>query len=176
MLTQKDIVDKLGAMLDMNPKQVKTVIDGLIDVIAEEMANHRDCRIHGLGTFKTVKSRKRIGRNPASGDAMKIPSKIRIRFRPGYRLKEGAEKATQVLKLHEIAKLMVSELLLYNSAEIDQGIRDGNLEKALESKLKDARENFLSRIPKGVQADINIFEYAWKRFIDKRRKALESMK
>ncbi|MBN1295552.1 HU family DNA-binding protein [bacterium] len=176
MLTQKDIIDAISDRIGVPAAKTKAMIDTLIDLVALELAAERDCRIHGFGTFKAVKSQKRIGRNPASGDAMKIPAKIRIRFRPGYRLKAGADTATQVLKLHEIAKLMVSELLLYNSPEIDRGIRENNLEKILEDKLKDARENFSSRIPKGIDADISIFEHAWEKFIDKRKKALETMK
>ncbi len=176
MLTQRDIIETIGAEVDLSPTKIKDVLESLIEVISTQLAREQDCRIHGLGTFKAVKSQKRIGRNPASGDAMKIPSKVRVRFRPGYRLKGGADKATQILKLHEIAKLMVSELLLYNSTDIDRGIREGDVNKALESKLKDARANFLTRIPAGVDADISIFENAFDRFIEKRKKALETMK
>lgn len=176
MLTQKDIVEKIGSKVDAPVPVIRDVLEALIEVIAGEIALEKDCRIHGMGTFKAVPTKKRIGRNPISGDAMKIPARVRVRFRPGFRLKEGAERATQVLKLHEIAKLMVSELLLYNSNEIDRGIRDGDVHKVLESKLKDARENFISRIPPGVAADVSIFENAFDRFVEKRKKALESMR
>lgn len=176
MLTQKEIIEAVSSRVNIAPVTIRDTISALIDIIADQISAEKDCRIHGLGTFKTVQSQKRIGRNPASGDAMKIPTKVRVRFRPGFRLKESANKATQVLKLHDIAKLMVSELLLYNSNEIDRGIREGNVYQVLDTKLKDARENFVSRIPDGVKADISIFEEAFKRFIEKRKKAIESMK
>ncbi len=176
MLTQKEILDKISCQVNLPIGTVKEVLNSFIEVVEEELGSNKDCRYHGLGTFKAVTTKKRIGRNPYSGDAMKIPTKVRVRFRPGYRLRLAADGASEILKLHEIAKLMVSELLLYNSKEIDDGIKADNLEKMLESKLKDARENFLSRIPEGVNADIAIFNSAWNRFIMKRKKALETMK
>mgnify|MGYP001553301854 CR=1 FL=1 len=175
MLTKKEIITKISELTDNTPNEVNTVVNALIDVISDEIAARNDCRIHGLGTFRATRSKKRIGRNPYSGDAMRIPEKVRVRFRPGFKLKNGADRASEILKLYEIAKLMVSELLLYNSKEIDQGILADDLEKRLESKLKDARQNFLNRIPKGVEADISIFENAWIKFIIKRKKALATM-
>ncbi len=176
MLTQKEILEKISCQVNLPAGTIKEVINSFIEVIEDELGSNKDCRYHGLGTFKAVTTKKRIGRNPYSGDAMKIPTKVRVRFRPGYRLRMAADGASELLKLHEIAKLMVSELLLYNSADIDEGIKSDNLEKKLESKLKDARENFLSRIPDGVDADLSIFNSAWNRFILKRKKALETMK
>ena len=176
MLKQNDILDIISENTGITIKEVKLVVDQLIDIISEQIARREECRVYGLGTFRSVKTKKRIGRNPHTGDPMKIPQKVRIRFRPGYRLRMGAERATGLLNLKEIAKLMVSEILLYNSQEIDEGIRKNDLAKRLETKLRDARQNFTARIPKSIDADVSIFDEAWKRFITKRTKALEAMK
>ncbi len=175
MLTQKIILDTISSKTNLSPEKIRQVIHELIEVIANEIAQQHDCRIHGFGTFKAILTKKRIGRNPFSGDPIKIPQKIRIRFIPGFQLRHGAHKATTILGLEEMAKLMVSELLLYNSSEIDEGIRNDDLEKRLARHLKDARENFISRIPKNIEADISIFENAWQRFIEKRSRALKAM-
>jgi DNA-binding protein HU-beta len=176
MLNQKEIINRIATKLNLPKNTIKEVINTLSQIIANEISNQNNIRIQGIGTFTAVETKQRIGKNPRSGELIKIPKRIKVRFRTGGLLKTGVEKATILLKLDEIAKLMVSELLLYNSNEIDEGIKRGDLEKRLENKLKDARINFLHRVPEGSGFGIEIFETAWVRFIEKRERALKAMK
>ncbi|MCD4653132.1 HU family DNA-binding protein, partial [bacterium] len=156
-------------------KQVRKIFTSLIHLVRDEVAAEKSCRIFGLGTFQTIKSKKRIGRNPKTGDAIKIPQKIKIRFRPGKELRTGMQTATKTLKLNELASLMVSELLLYNSRTIDEGIRNNDLAERLEKQLIDARENFKKRIPANIANGMDIFENTWSYFIRKRERAIAAM-
>ncbi len=175
MLTQKDIIDMISTKHDLHPGQVKRVIDELIDIISGQMEQLVSIRLHGLGTFVPNQTNKRIGRNPRTGEPIKIPPKVRIRFKPGFRMTRSSQAASSKMKLEETAKLMVSELLLYNSKEIDDGILFGDIETRLQSKLKDARANFRERLSNQSDAGMEIFETVWKKFIERRAKALKAM-
>ncbi len=45
--------------------------------------------LRGFGTFEVVKRRARKGRNPGTGEAIKIKASKRVRFRAGATLKRG---------------------------------------------------------------------------------------
>jgi DNA-binding protein HU-beta len=52
------------------------------------MKRKEDVTITGFGTFKAVKSKARQGRNPYTGEPIKIKAKTRVKFVPGKALKE----------------------------------------------------------------------------------------
>ncbi len=175
MLKYKEIIDTIAGNTDTDPATVRSILKALNCVIKDELADENPCRIYGLGTFTPVKSKKRIGRNPQTGDNIRISAKFRLRFRPGKDLKSGLQHATVVNDLREMANLMVSELLLYNSSEIDEGIKNNDLDIRLNKQLADARENFRKRVPEGITDSESIFESAWLHFIRKRTRAISVM-
>lgn len=175
MLTQKDLLSMISSRCELPPSQIKRIMDELIDIISTQMEQLQPIRLHGLGTFTPSQTNKRIGRNPRTGEPIKIPAKIKIRFKPGFRLARGSQNAAVRMKMEETAKLMVSELLLYNSKEIDEGILHGDIEVRLQGKLKDARSNFRERLPNHDDDGMQLFESIWKKFIERRAKALKAM-
>ena len=48
--------------------------------------------LRGLGKFKVVKRKARMGRNPATGEAIKIPAKTVVRFTVAKQLKDLIKK------------------------------------------------------------------------------------
>jgi len=175
MLTYKEIIGNIALKTGLKPNKVKEVLKSLNSIIEGEMALENQCRVFGLGTFIPAKSKKRIGRNPQTGENIRVPARFRVRFRPGKAIKSGLHYATVVDQLKAMATLMVSELLLYNSSEIDEGIRKNDLEERLKSQLRDARENFRKRTPDSISDADEIFETAWVHFIRKRTRAISAM-
>jgi len=176
MATKLDIIERIADRTGTAKAQIGDFLNALIDVIAEEISTQSDCRIRGFGTIAPVVSRKRIGVNPQTRERMKVPQKVRVRFRPGKKLTRAAAVATARNGLKDLASLMVSELLLYNSGDIDEGIRDGNLEARLGRKLTDARESFASRVPEGLEGESDLFESTFQELIAKRARAIEAIK
>ena len=65
------------------PRQdVKRIIDGFLICIQQALKDGEDVKIKDIGTFKVVTTKPRKGRNPRTGEAVEIPAKKTLKFRP----------------------------------------------------------------------------------------------
>jgi DNA-binding protein HU-beta len=60
-----------------------------LDSVVLSLKKNKKVGLYGFGTFEVVKRRARKGRNPATGEAIKIKASKRVRFRAGAMLKRG---------------------------------------------------------------------------------------
>ncbi len=67
----------------------KRTINAVLDSVMLSLKKNKKVGLYGFGTFEVVKRRARKGRNPATGEAIKIKAKSRVRFRAGATLKSG---------------------------------------------------------------------------------------
>jgi DNA-binding protein HU-beta len=67
--------------------QVNAVLTGLVGEIAKHLKKGRRIRISGLGIIQVRKRPARMGRNPATGEAIKIKASKKIAFRAAKDLK-----------------------------------------------------------------------------------------
>ena len=171
-ITHGEIIRRIAEGTGLPKTKVHQTLELLVKIVSDELANERPCRVKGLGTFFMKENKGRIGRNPKTGMPIKIKKRERVRFRAGSDMAKVASFSTSIMELKEIADLMVSELFLYNSEEIDTGIRAGDLEERLKQKLADARTSFKKRIPEGAQDAEAIFEDALVRFLKRRSQAI----
>lgn len=81
-MTRKELIDMYSTREMLTKKeadrQVKAVMDALSDALAVEDRIH----IPGLGTFKAAYRTERQGRNPRTGEALVIPAKRVVTFKP----------------------------------------------------------------------------------------------
>lgn len=68
--------------------EAKAAIDSILKSIASAMKRKEDVTITGFGTFKTVHRKARKGRNPHTGEPIKIKAATRVKFVPGKVLKD----------------------------------------------------------------------------------------
>ncbi len=88
-MTKADIVSRIAARddIDLNKKDVATVVDGFLEEIREALYSHKHVEIRRFGTFKVVDRKKRIARNPHTGDAVEVPSRRVPVFKPSRLVK-----------------------------------------------------------------------------------------
>ncbi len=67
----------------------KRTINAVLDSVVLSLKKNKKVGLYGFGTFEVVKRRARKGRNPATGEAIKIKVSKRVRFRAGATLKRG---------------------------------------------------------------------------------------
>ena len=85
--TKGDIIDHLAFNLDVTKKMANDFLNQLNTMVA---ANAKKAfTIPGLGKFHVVKTKKRNGRNPATGKAIVIPAKTKVKFRVGKALQDA---------------------------------------------------------------------------------------
>jgi DNA-binding protein HU-beta len=86
-LTQSQIVAKLAESSELPKKQVKSFLDDLAALAYKEAKN--GFTVPGLGKLVLVQRKARMGRNPATGEQIKIPAKKVVKFRVAKAAKDA---------------------------------------------------------------------------------------
>jgi DNA-binding protein HU-beta len=89
MMTQSQVSTYLADKVGINKKQAKSALDELSALVVKELKKEGSLRLAGLGIFRKRKSKARMGRNPATGAAIKIPARTRLRFTAAKSLKDA---------------------------------------------------------------------------------------
>ena len=89
-MTQSQVATYLADKVGINKKQAKSTLDELAALVVKELKGKEgSLRLAGLGIFRKRKSKARMGRDPATGAAIKIPARTRLRFTAAKALKDG---------------------------------------------------------------------------------------
>jgi len=78
-LTKSKIIAALAEKTDLTKKQVAQFLEDLASLAYTEAKN--GFTIPGLGKLVLVRRKARMGRNPATGEAIHIPAKTVLKFR-----------------------------------------------------------------------------------------------
>jgi DNA-binding protein HU-beta len=78
-LTQAQIIDKLAGTVDLPKNKIKELLSAQAELAYKEAA--KGYTVAGLGKVIKVKRKARMGRNPATGESIKIPAKTVLKFR-----------------------------------------------------------------------------------------------
>jgi DNA-binding protein HU-beta len=88
MMTQSQVAAHLADKTGISKKQAKSTLEELTALVVRELKKEGSLRLAGLGIFRKRKSKARMGRNPATGEQIKIPARTRLRFTPAKALKD----------------------------------------------------------------------------------------
>jgi DNA-binding protein HU-beta len=88
-LTQSQIVKELAGTCELSNKQVKMVLDKLVELAIKETKKSGLFVLPGVGRLKKVERKARIGRNPATGAQIKIPAKKVVKLALAKALKDA---------------------------------------------------------------------------------------
>ncbi len=87
-MTKKELINDMAKVLD-STKEAQKVLEILLSAISDTLKKGDSVTLTGFGTFKVSKLKARKGRNPQTGEKIKIKSKNVVRFTPGKHLKEA---------------------------------------------------------------------------------------
>jgi DNA-binding protein HU-beta len=88
-VTQKTISTGLAEKLSMTKKDTIEFIETFVSTIAKHVKKGDKVRLPSLGTFMVRHRKARMGRNPATGEAIKIKASKKLAFRAAKELKEA---------------------------------------------------------------------------------------
>jgi DNA-binding protein HU-beta len=88
-MTQSQVMEHLVKTVGISRKHAKLTLDELNTLVVRELKKEGSIRLAGLGVFRKRKLAARVGRNPATGEQIRIPSRTRLRFTPAKALKES---------------------------------------------------------------------------------------
>ena len=88
-VTLKHLAAALADSHDIAKKQAEAVLGDLVTLTTGHLKKGNKIRLTGLGILQVRKRAARMGRNPATGEAIKIKASKKIAFRAAKELKEA---------------------------------------------------------------------------------------
>jgi DNA-binding protein HU-beta len=88
-VTLRNIAESLSEAHELPKKQVMTMLEDMVETVTKHLKRGARIRIGGLGILQVRKRPARMGRNPATGEAIKIKASKKIAFRAAKDLKES---------------------------------------------------------------------------------------
>lgn len=87
--TLKNYAVAMAEKHNMAKKQANELLEDFVGMIVKSLKKGEKIRIGGLGIFQVRKRPARMGRNPATGEAIKIKASKKVAFRAAKDLKEA---------------------------------------------------------------------------------------
>ena len=88
-VTLKHLAAALAAQHEMAKKQSETILNDFMDLMVKHLKKGDRIRIGGFGILVVRKRAARMGRNPATGEPIKIKASRKVAFRAAKELKES---------------------------------------------------------------------------------------
>ena len=91
-MTKADLINAVASSKavpkDLSKKAIQTVIDETFEQIKKSVKKEERFSFPGFGTFAKRKRSARSGRNPQTGEKIKIRAQTTVGFRPAQALKD----------------------------------------------------------------------------------------
>lgn len=91
-MNKQDLVANVAKKADLSKTKAAEAVDAVIDCIKACLKKGDDCRLVGFGTFSVAQRAATTGRNPRTGQPIKIPASKQPKFKAGKELKEAVNK------------------------------------------------------------------------------------
>jgi len=88
-VTLKHLAAAIAEDQELSKKQSEAILADLVDRIAKHLKKGDRIRMVGLGILQVRKRAARMGRNPATGEAIQIKASKKVAFRAAKELKEA---------------------------------------------------------------------------------------
>ena len=87
-MRKRDIVLKISQDTQIKQVIVKEVVQRTFDTIFESLKDGKRIELRNFGVFQVKKRKKRIGRNPKTGEVVPVPERRAVVFKPGLDMKK----------------------------------------------------------------------------------------
>ncbi len=89
-MNKGDLVNEVAKVVKTK-KEAQAALDCVISSITKSLKKGEDVTLTGFGTFKVVKRKARKGRNPRTGEELKIKASKAAKFTAGKTLKAAVK-------------------------------------------------------------------------------------
>jgi len=85
-MNRGELIAKMAEITDLSKKDCNSALDAFIESVNSSLRAGKEVRIVGFGTFSTLKRAAMDGRNPRTGEKIRIPASKRPKFKAGKQL------------------------------------------------------------------------------------------
>lgn len=94
-MSQSEVVNHFAEKFEFKRAQVKEFFDELAGLAGKEVKRNGEFTLPGFGKLVLARRAAREGRNPATGETIKIAAKTTLKFRVGKAMKDSVVPATK---------------------------------------------------------------------------------
>jgi len=87
-MNKADLINMVAEEVNMTKVQATETVNTVLGCIGETLKDGKKVSLTGFGTFILNNRKARMGRNPQTGAAIKIPAKNVVKFKAGKELNE----------------------------------------------------------------------------------------
>jgi len=88
-VNKNELIEAVANATEGTKAEAARNLDAIIEVISAELKKGQEVRLVNFGTFLVANRKATTGRNPRTGDPIKIKASKQPKFRPGKVLKEA---------------------------------------------------------------------------------------
>jgi DNA-binding protein HU-beta len=88
-MTKSQMIASLAEAVNLSKKETAGFLDHLAEFVYKEVKKNGECIVPGFGKLVKAKRKAREGRNPATGETIKIPAKTVVKFRLSKAVKDA---------------------------------------------------------------------------------------
>mgnify|MGYP001389813015 CR=1 FL=1 len=93
--TREDIAESLHTDFGLTKKDCIIFVNDIIDIIIDGLKKSGYVKIHNFGSFKVIKKKSRIGRNPKTMEDVMISERNVLKFKPSRMILNNINKLNE---------------------------------------------------------------------------------
>ena len=91
-MNKAELVAAIAEKSELSKKDAEKALKAFTEVVTQELKKGNKIQLVGFGTFEVAKRAAREGRNPQTGETMKIAASVAPKFKAGAALKNEINK------------------------------------------------------------------------------------
>ena len=88
-MNRLELIDAIAKESGLKKTDSEKALKAFTEIVAKELKKKGKVQLVGFGTFETSKRAARKGKNPQTGEAIKIPAAVVPKFKAGKALKDA---------------------------------------------------------------------------------------
>lgn len=91
-MNKTELIEQIAKEAELSKADAGRALDAFVDAVTKSLKKKKPVVIVGFGSFDVMKRKARTGRNPQTGEAIKIKASTAPKFKPGKGLKDAVNK------------------------------------------------------------------------------------
>ena len=88
-MNKGDLINKIAESANLSKAQATDALNAVLDGVSDALKDGDKVTLIGFGTFSVSRRDARTGRNPQTGETIKIAAKNVVKFKPGKEISEA---------------------------------------------------------------------------------------
>jgi nucleoid DNA-binding protein len=93
-MTRRELIDLIRSKAFCTEEGAERAVDALFETLTQNLQRDGAASLAGFGTFRRTARAARMGRNPRTGEALKIKASNSVTFKPAKALRAAMQGAT----------------------------------------------------------------------------------